>query len=63
MQARAHIQVHYGKTQVWNRGGVVPDGIDEFADAARLVKLEVVERRHGVALCAGSAHRSASLRP
>ena len=50
MQARVHIQVHYGKTQVWIRGGVVPDGTDEFIDAPMLVKLEVVERRHGVAL-------------
>ena len=68
MQARAHIRMHYDKTQVWNRGGVVPDGTDEFTDAPMLVKLEVVERRYGVAFeragkeCLGSAHRSVSLR-
>ena len=42
MQARAHIRMHHGKTQVWNRGGVVPDGIEELTAAARLVKPEAV---------------------
>ena len=39
MQARAHIRMRHGKTQVWNRGGVVPNGIEELTTAARLVKL------------------------
>ena len=38
MQARAHVRMHHGKTQFWNRGGVVPDGIEELTVAARLVK-------------------------
>ena len=42
MQARGHIRMHHGKTQVWNRGGVVPDGIEELTAAARLVKPEAV---------------------
>ena len=41
MQARAHVRMHLGKTQVWNRG-VVPDGIEELTAAARLVKPEAV---------------------
>ena len=35
MQARAHVRMHHGKTQVWNQGGVVPDGIEELIAAAR----------------------------
>ena len=42
MQARAHIRMHRGKTQVWNRGGVVPDGIEELTATARLVKPEAM---------------------
>ena len=34
----AHVNIHYGKTQVWNRGGVAPEGIDELTRLARLVK-------------------------
>ena len=34
----AHVNIHYGKTQVWNRGGVAPEGIDELTSMARLVK-------------------------
>ena len=38
----AHVNIHYGKTQVWNRGGVAPEGIDELTRLARLVKPEAV---------------------
>ena len=37
---RANIQVHHGKTKVWNRAGVKPAGCDELTAAARLVKEE-----------------------
>ena len=30
LQSHAEIQLHHGKTQVWNRGGVVPSGIEEL---------------------------------
>ena len=33
----AHISVHHGKTQVWNRGGAEPSGIVEHTRAAQLV--------------------------
>ena len=33
----AHISVHHGKTQVWNRGGVEPSGIVELTRAAQSV--------------------------
>ena len=36
------VNIHYGKTQVWNRGGVAPEVIDEFTRLARLVKPEAV---------------------
>ena len=38
----ARIQVHYGKTQVWNRGGIEPAGLDELTKAARLVKPDAI---------------------
>ena len=34
--AHARISVHHGKTQVWNRGGVVPQDIDIITAAARV---------------------------
>ena len=37
-----HIHVHHGKTQVWNRGGVEPSGMEEIARAARVVKPDAV---------------------
>ena len=38
----AHVNIHHGKTQVWNRGGVAPEGVDELTRLARLVKLGAV---------------------
>ena len=38
LQNRAHIHLHHGKTQVWNRGGVVPGGVNEITRLARVVK-------------------------
>ena len=34
LQSHAHIQLHLGKTQVWNRG-VVPVGIEQLTRLAR----------------------------
>ena len=34
--AHSSIRVHHGKTQVWNRGGVVPVGIDVLQAVARV---------------------------
>ena len=42
LQAHAEIRLHLGKTQVWNRGGVTPDGVDELQRRARRLRLEVV---------------------
>ena len=42
LQAHAEIRLHLGKTQVWNRGGVTPDGVDELQRRARLLKPEAV---------------------
>ena len=38
----ANIRVHHGKTQVWKRGGVMPEGIEELTQAARWVKPDAV---------------------
>ena len=38
LQSHAHIQLHLGKTQVWNKGGVVPVGIEQLTRLARRVK-------------------------
>ena len=38
----ANIHVHHGKTQVWNRGGVMPEGNEELTRAARRVKPDAV---------------------
>ena len=38
----AHIDVHQGKTQVWNRGGVAPRGIEELVTVARLVNPDAI---------------------
>ena len=35
LQSHAEIQLHHGKTQVWNRGGVVPSGIEELTRMAQ----------------------------
>ena len=38
----AHIQLHHGKTQVWNRGGLEPAGIGALTRAPRAVKPDAV---------------------
>ena len=40
--SNARIQVHLDKTQVWNRGGIEPAGMDELTRAARLVKPDAI---------------------
>ena len=42
LQSHAHIRLHLGKTQVWNRGGVVPVGIEQLTRLARRVKPDAV---------------------
>ena len=42
LQAHAHISIHHGKTQVWNRGGVEPEGVEKLTRRARLVKPDAV---------------------
>ena len=42
LMAHANISLHLGKTQVWNRSGVVPAGIEEISRAARLVKPDAI---------------------
>ena len=42
LATHAHIHVHHGKTQVWNRGGVEPSGMEEISRAARIVKPDAV---------------------
>ena len=39
---KAHISVHQGKTQIWNRGGHEPSGAVELTRAARQEKPEAV---------------------
>ena len=46
----AHFSVHHGKTQVWNRGGIAPEGIEEVTRLARLVKPEAIVWRGDVNL-------------
>ena len=40
--SHAHIQLHHGKTQVWNRAGLEPDGIGALTRVARAVKPDAV---------------------
>ena len=40
--SHARIQVHFGKTQVWNRGGIEPAGMEDLTRAARMVKPDAV---------------------
>ena len=37
-----HINLHQGKTQVWNRGGEVPEGFEAITRAARAVKPDAI---------------------
>ena len=39
---KAHISIHQGKTQIWNRGGQEPSGAAELTAAARIEKPEAV---------------------
>ena len=40
--SHARIQVHFGKTQVKNRGGIEPQGMEDLTRAARRVKPDAV---------------------
>ena len=42
LERHAHIRLHLGKTQIWNRGGTVPTGVAELTAAARRVKPDAV---------------------
>ena len=42
LRRHAHIDVHQGKTQVWNRLGVTPRGIEELVRVARLEKPDAI---------------------
>ena len=42
LERHAHIRLHLGKTQTWNRGGIVPTGVAELTAAARRVKPDAV---------------------
>ena len=44
LQAHAEIWLHLCKTQVWNRGGVTPDGVDELQRRASRLKPEAGAR-------------------
>ena len=44
LKRHAHVDVHQGKTQVWNRGGIAPDGIEEFTRGGQVGET----RRRGV---------------
>ena len=46
----AHVSIHHGKTQVWNLGGIAPEGIEELTRLARLVKPEAIVWRGDVNL-------------
>ena len=37
LRRHALVDVHQGMTQVWNRGGIAPDGIEELTRVAKLV--------------------------
>ena len=38
----SHARVHHGKTQVWNRGGIEPSGVEAMTRAAQAVKPDAV---------------------
>ena len=50
LQNHAQISLHHGKTQVWNRAGVPPQGIDIFTRVARRVNPEAIVWRGDTAL-------------
>ena len=53
LQNHAQISLHHGKTQVWNRAGVPPRGIDILTRAARRVNPEAIVWRGDTALPRG----------
>ena len=59
----AHISIHLAKTQLWNRGGIAPEGIEELTRLARLVKPEAVVWRSDANLHdqQGCAHSGSAL--
>ena len=40
--SRTQIRLHHGKTQVWNRGGVTPVGVEFWTRAARAIRPEAI---------------------
>ena len=36
--AHTHIRMHHGKTQVWNRGSVIPHGVETSTRVAQLTR-------------------------
>ena len=40
--SHARVHLHHGKTQVWNRGGIEPSGVEALTRAARAVKPDAV---------------------
>ena len=48
----AQVSTHHKKTQVWNRGGVTPPGVEELTRLARVVKPEAVVWRGDTQLLA-----------
>ena len=50
MLAHSQIQLHFGKTQVWNRAGVAPPGINSLTRSARVVKPDFIVWRGDASL-------------
>ena len=50
MLAHSQIRLHFGKTQVWNRAGVAPPGINSLTRSARVVKPDALVWRGGASL-------------
>ena len=40
--SHARVHVHHGKTQVWNRGGIEPSGVEAMTRVAQAVKPDAV---------------------
>ena len=51
LSTHAHIHLHHGKTKVWNRGGVEPEGIAELTRRARQVRPETQWCGKGISSC------------
>ena len=41
------MQIHQGKTKIWNKGGFVPDGWEDLEAGARMLDPNRVERQWG----------------